>query len=235
MTNQLITILARKHSKRLPNKSLLPIDGKPLIQHTVDCATNYACKINKKHQTYGKCGIVLSTDSKKILTLYDNQIVTFERSDKLAGDNTPKMDSIREAVKYAEGYYDFKFDAIIDLDVTNPMRTIADIENAVLMFEDKKPFSLISVVASRRQLGYNLVWVFGNKAHLTLPVATELYGMNASILILQRDWLMWGDAIHPVTEDGNGTAAYIMNENSRTDIDNEIDYLEVKARMENKI
>ena len=42
ITNSLITILARKNSKGLPNKHLLLFNGKPLIQWTIEQAKDYA-------------------------------------------------------------------------------------------------------------------------------------------------------------------------------------------------
>ncbi len=232
MTNQLITILARGGSKRLPNKSLLEIDGKPLIQHTVDCASNYACLINQKNDE-NICGVVLSSDSDEILAV-DKHILGFKRDSELAQDHTPKMDVIRDAVKHAEDYYSLKFEIIIDLDVTNPMRTVEDVENAVLMFEDKKPFSLVSVVRARKIPGFNIVNMgsVGN-IYLTQSVFNPL-DLNASIYVYDRDWLQNGNDTHPVTEHGRGTICYIMDEKTRTDIDTLEDFLTVKARMERK-
>ncbi len=232
MTNTLITILARKGSKRLPGKHLLEIGGKPLIQHAFDCACEYACRINQKNDE-NICAVVLSSDSDEILAI-DKYILGFKRDSELAQDHTPKMDAIRDAVKHAEDYYSLKFEIIIDLDVTNPMRTVEDIENAVLLFEDKKPFSLISVVRARKIPGFNIVNMgsVGN-IYLTQSVFNS-FDMNASLLLLDRMWLMTGNDTHPVTEHGRGTIAYIMDEKTRTDIDTLEDFLTVKARMERK-
>ena len=52
----LIVIPARKNSKRLPNKNLLKVNKKSLIQRTIDIAKQITDKEN----------IIISTDSSKI-------------------------------------------------------------------------------------------------------------------------------------------------------------------------
>ncbi len=233
MTNQLITILARKGSKRLPNKALLKIDVRPLISHTVEQATNYACQINQKNEN-NICAIILSTDSDEIIKMHENEIVTFKRSSELCQDDTPKMESIRDAVEWAEDYYSLKFEMIIDLDVTNPMRTVEDIENAYNLFGKHKPFSLISVVRPRRLMGFNIINLGSTgKVYMTESVFNQ-WDMNASLLLLDRDWLMHGNDNHPVTEHGRGTTCYIMPDFTAFDIDEKLDYEIVKMLMERK-
>jgi len=225
LTNTLITILARKGSKRLPNKHLLNIQGKPLIQHTVEHALSYASN-NSNMKT---SDIVLSSDSNEILDTVDGAYIRLFRPSNLASDNIPKMDAIRHAVENAETHNNKKYEIVIDLDVTNPMRTIEDVEKSVMLFEKHKPFSLISVVPPRRLPGFNVVSIGSDgKVYLTSS-ALNPFDMNAAILIMSRSFLMLSGANHPVS---TNTIAYIMDEKTRTDIDTLEDFLTVKERME---
>jgi CMP-N,N'-diacetyllegionaminic acid synthase len=81
-------IPARGGSKRLPKKNIYPLDGKPLLQYTVD-----ACRTS----AYIK-EIFLSSDDDEILSV-GNQlgIVPLRRPATLADDKTPKILAIRQA------------------------------------------------------------------------------------------------------------------------------------------
>ena len=74
----LIVIPARKNSKRLPNKNLLKVNKKSLIQRTIDIAKQITDKEN----------IIISTDSSKIQKIAkQNQInVPWLRPKKLSSD-----------------------------------------------------------------------------------------------------------------------------------------------------
>ncbi len=81
-------IPARGGSKRLPKKNIFPLDGKPLLQYTVD-----ACRAS----TYIK-EIFLSSDDDEILSVGRKlDIVPLKRPASLADDKTPKIVAIRQA------------------------------------------------------------------------------------------------------------------------------------------
>jgi N-acylneuraminate cytidylyltransferase/CMP-N,N'-diacetyllegionaminic acid synthase len=123
----LITILARKGSKGLPNKHLLPFNGKPLIEWTIWNAKDYA---------KGKdADIVVATDSMETFNLAgDLGVCAIPRNPKYATDEAGKVDAIRDVWKQREGELWIKgnelilsnpiYDCVIDLDVTNPCRTV---------------------------------------------------------------------------------------------------------------
>ena len=135
--NPLITILARGGSKRLPDKNIKPIHGKPLVRWTIDQALEW-----------GKAPIIVSSDSARIRSLCPPGIYSVLRPKELAEDSTPKLDAIRHAHRHMEMLHGVQYDPIIDLDVTNPIRTVQDIDNCVKLLDDSG--CVVSMVSARR-------------------------------------------------------------------------------------
>lgn len=78
----LIGIQARTNSKRLPNKVLLEICGKRLIDYIINEAQEAASFINRQSKREGwqaDClvGLLVPTHDKMLRSLYDNKIPTF--------------------------------------------------------------------------------------------------------------------------------------------------------------
>jgi len=212
----LVTILARKGSKSLPDKNIKDMAGKPLIQWTVDQA-----------REWGGGRIVVSTD-------YPQSIVKGERvirrPKRLAEDNTPKMDSIRHALFTAEAEMGCQFTEVVDLDVTNPLRTSTDIDNCYKQFMETKPDVLFSVTECRRNPYFNQVESVGGIIRLCKqppPGAFRrqdvpyVYDLNASIYVYSRDFL--ADESHRVPTVGR-CAIYEMPFFTGIDIDTPEDW-----------
>lgn len=207
----LITICARAGSKRLPGKNVKKFHGKSLIQWTIDQAIEF--------QRSWDCDIVVCTDIDQIF--YD--VLALGRPDELNGDDVPKLDVIRYALRQTE-IKENPYDVVIDLDVTNPCRTAYDISNATHQFERSDIPTLISVVPARRRPGFNMVFSMGGRTYLAadsrLDTLNEFYDLNAAIYIYSSDWLAKGK-IHPV-EFNSGI--YIMEPWQAFDIDTQVDW-----------
>ena len=67
---------------------------------------------------------------------------------KISGSKSSKIEVIRHAIIQAEKN-NYKYDLIIDLDVTSPLRTIGDITNSFKQF--KKINNLFSVSEPRKK------------------------------------------------------------------------------------
>lgn len=221
MKNILITICARGGSKRLKGKNIKPLHGYPLIYYTINQAKNW-----------GKAKrIVVSTDSKKIAKIAEQYgaEVPFTRPKKLASDKSGKIAAIRHALISSEAFFSEKYDMVIDLDVTSPIRKVEDLDNALKLFLKKKPKTLFSVVKAHRNPYFNMVeekkdgTVFLSKPgkFLRTQDAPKVYDMNASIYIYDRDYLV-DENIN--SEQTNNSIVYVMDEISRIDIDSEIDF-----------
>jgi len=226
--NILCTICARGGSKGVKNKNIKLIHGKPLIAYTVEQAKKSALF---KH-------IVISTDSDEIANIakkYGAEVF-FKRSNEMASDTAGKLDVIKDAFKRSEDYYDEKYDYLIDLDVTAPLRNVDDIINSFQQFLANNNDNLITAMPSRRSPYFNLVEQDKNgKVYLSKTLdnkivrrqdAPKSYDMNASIYIWKRDVILNKNNLFL-----ERTGLYIMPEERSIDIDTELDYKFVEFLM----
>jgi CMP-N-acetylneuraminic acid synthetase len=193
--NTLITICARGGSKGIPGKNVKLINGKPLIYYTLKIANEFAL-INQNVKIY------LSTDSIIIQELvkelsFASINTDYNRPAQLATDSAGKMDTIKDVLKYAEAKNDLSFDYILDLDVTSPLRTIMDIENAFKkLTEVSEALNIFSVNPANRNPYFNMVeldkngfaQLCKNGNFLTRQSAPKVYDMNASFYIYKSSF-----------------------------------------------
>lgn len=217
----LCTICARGGSKGVKNKNIKIINGKPLIAYTIEQA--------KKSGLFEH--IVISTDSDEIANVsreYGAEVF-FKRSPEMASDTAGKLDVIKDAFIKSEAFYKQKFDYLIDLDATSPLREVEDIISSFEQFLRDDNDNLITAMPSRRSPYFNLVECDENgkvslskqldKKVLRRQDAPSTYDMNASIYIWKRDVILNESSIFL-----NKTGLYIMPEERSIDIDNELDF-----------
>jgi len=228
----LCTICARGGSKGVKNKNIKLLNGKPLIAYTIEQAI--ASKLFEH--------IVISTDSDdiaKISQQYGAEMF-FKRSSDMASDTAGKLDAIRDVFKKSEEHYSEKFDYLIDLDATSPLRNINDITTAFNQFIDNDNSNLITAMPSRRSPYFNLVEVDENgSVSLSKSVGEDIvrrqdtpksYDMNASIYIWKRDAILEQHSLFL-----ESTGLYVMPEERSIDIDSELDYKIVELLMKERI
>jgi CMP-N,N'-diacetyllegionaminic acid synthase len=135
VSNVLAIIPARGGSKRLPNKNLFPIAGKPLIAHTIEQAQ--ASKMLK--------GVLVSSDDQEILAVASrySDVELWERPRDLATDLT-STDYVLEHILQEV----FGIDIVVLLQCTSPVREPEDIDNCVRMITEGGFDSVLSVVPS---------------------------------------------------------------------------------------
>jgi CMP-N,N'-diacetyllegionaminic acid synthase len=228
MNNILCTICARGGSKGVKNKNIKELNGKPLIAYTIEQA--------KASQLFEH--IVVSTDSDDIADIAKQfgAEVFFKRSKQLASDTAGKLDVIRDAFVRSENYYNKKFDYLIDLDATAPLRSVDDIINAFNQFKANGNDNLITAMPSRRSPYFNLVEQDKNgKVYLSKILdstivrrqdAPKSYDMNASIYIWKRDIILNEKNLFL-----ENTGLYVMPEERSIDIDTPLDYKFVEFIM----
>lgn len=143
----LVVIPARKGSKGIPGKNKKLLNGKPLIQYSIEAAL----------QTVGKKQICVTTDDEDIITLSENLGVKpkFKRSKELSSDTANSRDVILDAIeKYKEG----DFDHVLLLQPTSPFRTANHIKRALEQYEQNmlNLDMLVGVKESSTNPYYNL-------------------------------------------------------------------------------
>ena len=132
-------IPARSGSKSIPNKNIIPFNGKPLIANTIELILG----IVKKNEN-----VWVSTDSKSYATIAEKYgaMVPFLRPEKLSSDNSSSMDVILHAMDYATKNLDRSFDFIGLLECTSPFMDQSSIIGAFEeLFNNSKADSIVSV------------------------------------------------------------------------------------------
>lgn len=217
--NLLCTICARGGSKGLKNKNILKIDGIELIGYSILQARNSGLF---EH-------IVISTDSDEIAKVaqkYGGEVF-FKREANLSSDKAAKIPAIRDALLKSEAHFGRKFEILVDLDASAPLRRSTDIKNAVEFFKKSGKENLITAVSSRRNPYFNLVEIGSSgeintaKPHLydTRQAAPKCYDMNASIYIFTRQRLLENNSVF-----GDKTALFEMSEDTAFDVDGDFDF-----------
>jgi N-acylneuraminate cytidylyltransferase len=123
---QLVIIPARKGSKGLPGKNLKVLNGKPLIQYTIELA----------RKLFPDDIICVSTDDEEIIQLTESLglKVHFKRPQHLSTDNSSTNDVILHAINYYETKFSYSPEIIILLQPTSPFRMIEDVSKAISLF-----------------------------------------------------------------------------------------------------
>jgi len=221
MNKILCTICARGGSKGVKNKNIKKINGKPLIAYTIEQA--------KESKLFEH--VVISTDSDDIASIakeYGAEVF-FKRSAEMASDTAGKLDVIKDAFVRSEEHYGCKFDYLVDLDATAPLRDVKDIIDSFQQFVDNDNDNLITAMPSRRSPYFNLIEQDkSGKIYLSKTLdssvvrrqdAPKSYDMNASIYIWKRDSILNEKSLFL-----EKTGLYIMPEERSIDIDSELDY-----------
>lgn len=199
MRSLLVTICARGGSKGIPGKNIKPLNGVPLLHYTL----KLAIAIQEK---YG-ADIQVSTDSQEILNCAAEigYRTDYVRPDEFATDKAGKIAAIEDAMLFSESKYNKKYDFVLDLDVTSPLRTLNDIEKAFdQLTANNEALNIFSVSPAARNPYFNMVERGEDgfvrvvkdagdvKSRQHAPV---VYDMNASFYLFKREYFDKGYVI----------------------------------------
>lgn len=223
--NILITICGRAGSKGVKNKNIRNFLGRPLVDFTIGAANFF----KEKNYNYN-IDICINSDSIELLkTAESNNIIGIKRPEELAKDNSAKIPVIRHSLYYMEEKLEKKYDFVIDLDITSPLRKVEDIENALnKSIQNQEVDVVFSVVNSRRNPYFNMVEVIDGQVRkvkegnfVARQQAPEVYDMNASIYCFIRDSLI--EKLQDSVFDGICDIV-LMKDTAVLDIDSEEDF-----------
>jgi CMP-N-acetylneuraminic acid synthetase len=232
--NILCTICARGGSKGVKDKNIRPLLGKPLIAYTIGQALRWS-KARR---------IIVSTDSARIASIAKKYgaTVPFMRPKKLAADDASKLLSVRHALIKCEKLFKERYDIIVDLDVSSPLRTVRDLDNCLQVFIKKRPQTLFSVVKAQRNPYFNMVEIKKDgfaklckqapRKIVRRQDAPQVYSMNASIYFFRRDFLLDFKNTLPFS---SRSVVYDMDDLSAHDIDSEYDLKFIEFLLKERI
>lgn len=134
----LFIIPARKNSKGLPGKNTKSLQGKPLVQYSLETALELTSKEN----------ICVTTDSEDVIKIAENLgiHVPFLRPAELATDSAGS----REVILHALNHYKqqgIQYDAVVLLQPTSPFRKSSDVLRMIEMFDEETDM-VVSVKSS---------------------------------------------------------------------------------------
>jgi len=209
-------IPARGRSKGMPKKNIRPLLNKPLIAWTIEQA------LRSKHIDR----VIVSTDDHAIakISRKHGADVPFMRPDKLATDKAKSIDAVFHALLSLPEKYDY----VVLLQPTSPLRTADDIDACVKLCVGKRINSCVSVAESEK----NPHWMYSldrnGRMHRLIKTKKAIdrrqdmpksYALNGAVYIAQIDWLSHSKSF--VTDE---TYAYIMPKERSVDIDDEMDF-----------
>lgn len=208
-------IPARRGSKSIKGKNVVPLCGKPLIAWTFEAAQH--AKIDS---------LVVTTDCPVVKILAkDYCIPVIDRPERLCQDDTPMLPVLQHAVIDEGG----AFDAVVALQPTCPMRRTQDIDAAIAKMERDKATSVISYVdvganhparmVVMLRSGYpHSFWSIGCEARFAnkqeLP---SVYLRSGDIYLVSTETLMQGDLL------GDTPRAYMIDPARHVNVDCERD------------
>jgi CMP-N,N'-diacetyllegionaminic acid synthase len=209
-------IPARGGSKGIPRKNLYKINGKPLIQYSIDEAKR------SKHLTH----VILSTDDAEIAEVGKKlgAEVPFLRPASLATDTALSVDVTIHALKAMEEKLNIIFDAIMLLQPTTPLRRAEDIDGAIeKLFSDTKIDSIVSLVDVGANHPARMYTVEKQGIVNVMPEPVKMmprqqlpkvYIRSGDIYLIKRDALLKGHSLM-----GNQVAEWVMSKERAFNID----------------
>lgn len=141
----LIIIPARCGSKGLENKNIKPLAGKPLLAWTIECAL--------RADVPGSLTIV-STDSPEYADIARQfgAETPFIRPQSFAEDHSSALDVIEHALTWFEQTSHVLPSRVMWLQPTSPLRSVANITDAVKLLQENRADSVIGCKAIERDL-----------------------------------------------------------------------------------
>ncbi|MGI6555687.1 MAG: cytidylyltransferase domain-containing protein [Bacillota bacterium] len=213
----LAIIPARGGSKGVPLKNIRDVGGKPLIAWTI--------MEGKKSKYIDR--LILSSEDERIINVAKKLgcEVPFTRPSSLAQDETPSIDVIVHAVQTIPEKYDY----IVLLQPTSPLRKVTDIDNCIEQCLQKNAKACVSVTEPEKspfwmykinENGYMIPLVNLNKRTTRRQDLPTVYALNGAVYVAQCKWLL--EARSFLTSD---TIPYFMPRDRSFDIDSEIDLI----------
>lgn len=187
----LAVIPARGGSKGILRKNLALLNGKPLIEYTINAA--------QKSKFIDE--ILLSTDDENIAEVGRRLglDVSYRRPVELATDTTSMIDTLEHALLWAELQYGQIPEDTILLQPTSPLRSAKDIDAAAAIFYETASTSLISVNEMAEHPYECIVGSGTNRSFLVTPpggmvrrqdYSNEYYFINGAIYLAKTSTLL---------------------------------------------
>lgn len=221
----LAIIPARGGSKGIPRKNIINVNGKPLIQYTIDEA--------KKSKYIDK--IIVSTEDQEIadVALSCGAEIPFIRTEDLSKDTSKSIDVVLDAI-YKLNALGYKYDYVILLQPTQPLRKSFHIDQAVEKIIEYNEDSLLSISEVRehpilmKTIDENgrLQSLLNKSSDVRRQEFEKIYIVNGAIYINKIN-----EKLNKETSLNDNRLAYVMDKKYNLDIDEPEDLSLLKLRL----
>ena len=183
-------IPARGGSKRIHNKNIVEINGRPMLSWTVEACVESGCFSR----------VLVSTDSEEIarIATQSGADCPFLR-DQNADDKTPASEATIYALGQAESYWEEEYCCVAQLMPNCPLRNSRDVQNAMTLFESSGSDSQISAFrfgwmnpwwSAELTKEKTPKWLFPEALTKRSQDLPDLYCPSGAIWISRRDSLL---------------------------------------------
>ena len=214
--------LARGGSKGVKKKNIRDLLGKPLIQYTIDEA--YKSKYLDEY--------IVSTDNEEIANIAETlgAEVPFIRPELFSTDQASSVSALKHAVSFMEKRESKKYDYIVELMCTNPLKNSSDIDQCINKIIETNADSVIAVHELEDHHPARIKMIIEDKIVDFIPEPNEArrqdltpkaYIRSGSIYCMKRSYLMDLDLRYG----GSNSRPYILPQDRAVNVDTEIDFM----------
>ncbi len=225
-------ICARGGSKRLPQKNIKLLAGKPLIAYAIEVALK--CKMFDR--------VIVSTEDKEIAKISKKfgAEVPFIRPKDLARGKVSVWSVLQYVVRYLAKTENYIPDVIVSLSPTSPFRRVEDIKKCLKKLVREKADIVTTVYESDRNPYFNMIELRKGKVSLVKKPqkkitqgqdAPKVYSLNDAVKAIRRNALLKNDSLFAL----KNIKFVIMPRERSIDIDDPLDFLVASLIIKNKL
>lgn len=221
-------IFARGNSKGLIGKNIKLLNGKPLIEYSIQTAL----------QTSGIDKVFVSTENSAIAKISKSAgAIVIDRPPELAQDNTPEWQAWKHAIRWANERFG-DFEEFISLPATSPLRSAEDVKAAILKRSETKKDVCIAVTKASHNPHFNVVKILNDesvelvikpkKSVFRRQDAPKVFYITTVVYVLDVKFIMKNNSLF----DGTITSIEVPKHRA-IDIDDIYDFNFVKSILDN--
>jgi CMP-N-acetylneuraminic acid synthetase len=222
-------IFARGGSKGLPRKNIRLLAGKPLIQYSIEAA--FESKMIDD--------VYVSTDDDDIANLAHRlNVKVIDRPSELASDTSAEWLSWCHAINWVFESVG-EFDQFVSLPVTSPLRSVDDVENAIIQRQVDNADICIAITPASRSPYFNMVKKLktGFIDRVNVPEtninrrqdAPDVFDITTSVYVSTPNFILTHEGLFS----GNVTSITVPKERS-VDIDDIYDFMLAQCILEER-
>ncbi len=224
--------LARGGSKSVPKKNIKKIEGMPLIGYTIVEA------LKSQYLTR----YIVSTDDEDIqkIVIKLGAEAPFLRPSEYSTDEASSVSAMQHAVKWVEQQEGVKYDYVVELMCTNPLKTVEDIDLSIEKLISTNSDSVIAVHKLEDHHPIRIKKIINDKIiDFCLPESPETrrqdlkpdaFIRSGSIYALKRDHLMIDNSRYGSEK----SRPYILPAERAINVDTEIDFMIAEVLIKKK-